>query len=453
MPTNIAVILAGGKGARLGSSQPKQFLKIAGKKVIEHTIDVFETHPRIDEIAIVSNPDYIRDVEEIILKNKYRKVKKILAGGKERYDSSLSAIRAYEEQEVNLIFHDAVRPLVSHRIISDCIRALKKYNAVDVAVKTTDTIIKVQNKIIEDIPNRHDLNNGQTPQAFKWETINKAYVKALQDPDFKATDDCGVVKKYLPEEAVFVVTGEGYNMKLTYKEDIFLLDKLFQLRSLEENHKALTPFCKENLKDKVMVVFGGSYGIGKDIAEICQNHKARVYSFSRSSTQTDVSRVEDIQKALKKVYNRENRIDFVVNTAGILDKQALKNMDYPTIERSIRVNYFGSVAVAKEAYPYLQKTKGELLLFTSSSYTRGRSLYSLYSSSKAAIVNFVQALSEEWEDVRINCINPERTKTPMRIKNFGKEPDATLLKSEQVAIAAINTLFSNFSGQVVDVKR
>ena len=95
------------------------------------------------------------------------------------------------------------------------------------------------------------------------------------------------------------------------------------------------------------------------------------------------------------------------------------------------------------------------LLFTSSSYTRGRQLYSLYSSSKAAIVNFVQALSEEWQDsgIRINCINPERTKTPMRERNFGIEPEDTLLKSSVVASVSVNTIFSSLTGEVVDVKK
>ena len=140
---NIAVILAGGIGQRLGDSTPKQFLKVAGKKVIEHTIDVFQNHPHIDEIVIVSNSDYVQEVENLAVKNEYSKLKKILQGGKERYHSSLAAINAYND-EVNLIFHDAVRPLVNDRIISDCILALEKYNAVDVAIPTTDTIIKVE---------------------------------------------------------------------------------------------------------------------------------------------------------------------------------------------------------------------------------------------------------------------------------------------------------------------
>src|SRR5699024_1458937 len=430
MTTNIAIILAGGKGSRLGGDIPKQLLKIAGKKVIEHTLEVFESHMEIHEIAIVSNPDYIRDVEKILMDRDFKKVKKILAGGAERYDSSLVAIRAYEDEDVNLIFHDAVRPLVSTRIISDCIHALNTYNAVDVAVKTTDTIISVKEDLIEHIPNRAHLYNGQTPQAFTWNTIHAAYEKALQDPDFRATDDCGVVKKYLPEEPVYVVQGEGYNMKLTYPEDIFLLDKLFRLKSVSDISQQLTAKSQANLKHKVVVIFGGSYGIGKDVGALCTQQGARVYAFSRSSTNTNIADVKAIKKALADVYRKENRIDFVVNTAGILEIQALQNMSYEDIQKNIQVNYFGSIAVAKESYPYLQKSKGGLLLYTSSSYTRGRGLYSLYSTAKAALVNLTQALSQEWEDDLINCINPERTKTPMRVRNFGQEPKDSLLSSE-----------------------
>ena len=95
------------------------------------------------------------------------------------------------------------------------------------------------------------------------------------------------------------------------------------------------------------------------------------------------------------------------------------------------------------------------MLFTSSSYTRGRAFYSIYSSTKAAIVNFVQAVAQEWEPagIAVNCINPERTKTPMRVQNFGVEPDDTLLRSEDVAAATVRSLLSDYTGQVIDVKR
>ena len=247
---NIAVILAGGSGSRMGMGNdiPKQFMKVAGKKVIEHTIDVFEACPLIDEICIVSKSDFVNDVENLVVANQYKKVKKILHGGKERYHSSLAAINAYTDDTINLLFHDAVRPLVSQRIIADCVEALKHYNAVDVAVKTTDTIISVdENECIDFIPDRTKLRNGQTPQCFKLGTIRKAYELALADPNFTTTDDCGTVRRYLPNEPIYVVNGDNSNMKLTYVEDLFLLDKLFQLRTQPGEQIHLSNKTTENI--------------------------------------------------------------------------------------------------------------------------------------------------------------------------------------------------------------
>ena len=96
-----------------------------------------------------------------------------------------------------------------------------------------------------------------------------------------------------------------------------------------------------------------------------------------------------------------------------------------------------------------------MLLFTSSSYTRGRSGYSLYSSAKAATVNLTQALADEWagDGVRVNCVNPERTATPMRTKAFGDEPAGSLLDSEAVARTSLDVMVSDFNGHVIDVRR
>ena len=452
MIRNIAIVLAGGVGSRLGLSTPKQFFKVAGKMVIEHTLDTFERNPHIDEIVVVSNPVYVSDVENIVLRNGWKKVKKILKGGKERYDSSLSAIHAYEgDEEVNLVFHDAVRPLVSQRIIDDVCEALKTYEAIDVTVPAVDTIIEAEGDHIASIPDRSRLQRGQTPQAFRLSVISEAYKRAFKDPDFKVTDDCGVVVKYMPEVPVHLVEGEESNMKLTYKEDTFLLDKLFQLRGSQ----APETLDRTKLQGRVAVVFGGSYGIGKDVVDELRQAGTRVHSFSRSLTKTDVGNRKDVARALKEVYDKEGQIDYVINTAGVLNKEPLCAMDYGIIQAAVQTNYMGTVNVAIEAYNYLKETQGQLIFFTSSSYTRGRAFYSIYSSTKAAIVNFVQAVAQEWESVgiRVNCINPERTKTPMRVKNFGIEPDDTLLRSEVVADATVRCLLADYTGQVIDVKR
>lgn len=224
---NIAVILAGGVGSRLGSEKPKQFLEIGGRMVIERTIDAFEKNKRIDEIAIVMNPEYVGEMEEIARRNRWRKVSKVLNGGAERYFSTLSAIDAYKDaDEVNMIFHDAVRPMVSQTIIEKVTDALEDHDAVGVAVKVTDTIWETDDDTIKSIPNRNMLMRAQTPQAFKMRVIKEAYRIGLQDQNMCSTDDCGMVMRYIPEEKIYIVEGEEQNIKLTYKEDIPYIEML-----------------------------------------------------------------------------------------------------------------------------------------------------------------------------------------------------------------------------------
>lgn len=452
---NIAVILAGGIGSRLNAGIPKQFLKVAGMTVIEHTISVFQKHRGIDEIAVVVNDAYKRKIESYIIKNNFTKVKKILNSGPERYFSSLSAISAYEGEECNLIFHDAVRPLLGTSVIDRVIESLKEFEAVDVAIPSADTVIEVdEENNIKDIPVRRYIKRGQTPQGFRYSLIKKAYELALQDPNFTTTDDCGVVLKYCPDAKIHVVDGEDANMKLTYKEDFYLIEKLFQLKMTDFQTKELTEKEKHQLQDKVIVIFGGSSGIGLDLRKVCQTNGAKVHSFSRSENNVDIRDQALVSKVLQDVHNQEGRIDYIVNTASVLYMEPLVHMSYEQIFEEIDINYRGMVNVAKESFPYLQESKGQLLFYTSSSYTRGRMNYTIYSSTKCATVNFVQALAEEWSlaNIRVNCINPERTKTPMRVKNFGIEPEDTLLKSIDVANVTAKVLLSEVTGQVIDVK-
>jgi len=226
---NVAIILAGGSGHRVGGDKPKQFLEVAGKMVIEHTIEAFHQNPRIDEIAIVSRADYVEDVKQMVKRDSYSKVHHVLCGGKERYHSSLAALEVYQNDDDCLLFHDCVRPLVSQRIIDDCLDALQTYGAVDVAVPATDTIIEVDgNGRICRIPQRRLLRNVQTPQGFRRGVIRKAFDLALQDEAFQPTDDVSVVFKYLPDIPIMVVEGDTTNIKITYKEDLTFAERELQ---------------------------------------------------------------------------------------------------------------------------------------------------------------------------------------------------------------------------------
>ena len=225
---NVAVVLAGGSGRRLGGDLPKQFLRVGGRRIIEYSIDAFEKNAGIDEIAVVVNPDFVSLMGNIVSENPWSKLKHILNGGHERYDSSLSAIKAYENVDCNLIFHDAVRPLVSQRIISDVVSALESHKAIAVAVPATDTIVKVDSSggMIGEILQRVQLRCQQTPQAFRHETISEAYRLAMSDASFVATDDCGIVARYLPDEKIYIVDGDDTNIKITYRKDLKFMEVL-----------------------------------------------------------------------------------------------------------------------------------------------------------------------------------------------------------------------------------
>lgn len=225
----------------MGGPEPKQFIQVAGRTILEHSIRAFSQHPEINEIVIVSHADFLDRVREIA--TPYPKVRHIVPGGKERYDSTLAALRLYDEADgseakahgTNILIHDAVRCLISQRIITDCIHALTTFEAVDVAIPCTDTIIEINAEgSITRIPQRSLLRNVQTPQGFRLDTISRAYAIGLEDPGFTTTDDCGVVHRYLPELPIFVVNGDSTNIKITYPEDLILAEKVLSADGHEQ---------------------------------------------------------------------------------------------------------------------------------------------------------------------------------------------------------------------------
>ncbi|WP_414715059.1 SDR family NAD(P)-dependent oxidoreductase [Stackebrandtia sp.] len=457
-PRTVGVILAGGTGERMGLSVPKQLLKVAGKPIIEHTLAVFQASEVIDEIYVMMTPGFVRDVEKIVANQAFGKVRAVLEGGGTRADTTMRAIEALGDRDCNILLHDAVRPLVDQRILRDCVAALDRYEAIDVAIPSADTLITVDttdDEVISTIPERSRFRRGQTPQGFRLGLLRRAYELAAADPAFTTTDDCGVVRRYMPEVPIHVVAGTEHNMKVTHPIDVYLVDRLFQLASRVPPRAGTEGHDFAALAGKTLVVFGGSYGIGEAIVGLAARHGANVASFSRSTTGTHVEDADAVGRALAEVYAEHGRIDYVVNTAGQLHKGRLDEFGPGVIDEALRVNFLAPVNVARLSLPYLRDTGGALLLYTSSSYTRGRAGYSMYSSTKAAVVNLTQALADEWaaDGVRVNCVNPERTATPMRTKAFGQEAPDTLLTADSVAHTSLDVLVSTLTGQIIDVRR
>lgn len=449
---NISIILASGFGQRFGAAMPKQFLKLAGKTVLEHTLDLFERHPGIDEIIVVGSEDGLPLIADIVNRNGYRKVTRLVLGGETRQASSAAGIAAVTGDSHKVLVHDAVRPLVDEHIINRCLEALDEFDAVDTAIPASDTIIRLdEHGIIDGIPDRSVLYMGQTPQAFRSGLLRKAHKLAATAEALKVTDDCGLVLHF-GLASVKVVAGSASNIKITWPSDIYLADRLFQLRTTDLPNKPGD--LDVSLKGKVVVVFGAGRGIGAAIRDIAASAGAEVVAVSRSSG-VDVADEIAVRQTLRDARKKYGRVDAVVMTAGLLRTGLLGGQSYETIDDQLATNLRGAIVVAREAFDVMQKNGGSIALFTSSSYTRGRARTAVYSATKAAIVNLMQGLAEEYLPfgVRINAINPERTATPMRTENFGKEPDGSLLDAETVARVTLLACFSPSTGEVIDVRR
>jgi 2-C-methyl-D-erythritol 4-phosphate cytidylyltransferase len=232
----VAAVLGGGVGQRLGAGLPKQLLTLGGKTLIEHCVAAFEAAPGIDEILVVMARGYTGQVRAMLAEAGYRKVTGVIEGGARRPDSTRAALAAItagtrptagaEAGECGVLLHDAARPLVDQRIITDCVGALQVHDAAGVAVPASDTMVVTENGVMHSVPPRETLFRCQTPQCFRLSVITRAHELAAADPDFAPTDDCGVVLRYLPGVPVHIVTGSERNIKVTYPQDLTVAQAL-----------------------------------------------------------------------------------------------------------------------------------------------------------------------------------------------------------------------------------
>jgi 2-C-methyl-D-erythritol 4-phosphate cytidylyltransferase len=223
----VAVVLAGGSGERFGTGVPKQLLPLAGRALLEHSVAAFDQAPAVDAILVVMTAGHAERAREML--GGYRKLTKVITGGPTRVESARRAMGELGSTECDVLFHDAARPLVDQRIIADCVTALARFRAVGVAVPSPDTIAVVSDGAMTSMPRRDSLVRCQTPQGFRLSVIRKAHELAAADAhfgDLPATDDCGIVLRYLPEVSVHVVRGSERNLKITYPRDLAIAETL-----------------------------------------------------------------------------------------------------------------------------------------------------------------------------------------------------------------------------------
>jgi len=376
----------------------------------------------------------------------------VVSGGDTRQQSVWYGLKACSEDTAIVVIHEAARPLVTPKVIEDIVVGLSDAESTAAVTNATDTIIRATPscEFAQDIPNRSTLFREQCPQGFHFDSIKRAHEMAREEKCDGATDDCGLILRYKLGR-VRLIPGDEENLKITYPIDVYIADRLMQIRSQRLKSKSSVEL-QSSLCGKTLGVFGGGSGIGKATAEIASGLGMHVRAWG---SEVDVRDYDAVRRTLLDLHAEKGRIDHVINSAGVLRMAYVELADAKLIAEQIAVNLLGSVNVCKAAVDLLRESHGHIVLFASNSYTRGRAGYTAYSASKAGVVNFAQGFADEVSDdgVKVNCLKPGRTKTPMREQNFGNEEEDLLLKPETVAIQCLNVLTTSLTGSVIDVRK
>lgn len=228
-----AVILAGGTGSRMGSTDmPKQFLEIKGKPILNHTIEKFLPNPRFEKIIVLSPKAWLGHTREIIRKYSGTSDRiAVIEGGATRNETIMNAIAYIDghytlDDDTVIVTHDSVRPFVTHRIIEENIAAAEEYGACDTVIPATDTIVEGDRNSITTIPDRRRMYQGQTPQSFKAKLLRDTY-QSLSDSEKEILTDAAKILVMKGME-VRLVQGETYNIKITYPYDLRIARSLLE---------------------------------------------------------------------------------------------------------------------------------------------------------------------------------------------------------------------------------
>lgn len=226
---HIGIVMSAGVGSRMGADIPKQYMDLCGKPVIYYSLRAMQ-ESFIDEIILVTG---VQDIEfckkEIVEKYSFSKVTAVVAGGRERSDSVYEGIKAVSDINNSYVYiHDGARPMLSKDILLRTKAAVEKYGATVVAVNSKDTV-KIVGEAGEVIstPDRKNVWNVQTPQAFRTEDLLEAFENMKKVPDAKVTDD-GMVMEQYGRLKVYVTEGDYFNLKITTPEDLFTAEKIIK---------------------------------------------------------------------------------------------------------------------------------------------------------------------------------------------------------------------------------
>jgi len=221
-----AIIVAAGKGKRIGTELPKQFLKLLSRPILYYTLEKFSSNEKIDEIILVVAREFLGspELKESIPSSIINKSFQIVAGGSTRQESVQKGLDSITRKSGIVLIHDGVRPFATEKIINENIRKCKEEGAVLTAFPVTDTLKKIDKNYVVETIDRSDIWKAQTPQTFRFDILDQAFKEANQK-GIKATDEATLVERF---HKVRLVKGHHNNFKVTHKEDLILARALIK---------------------------------------------------------------------------------------------------------------------------------------------------------------------------------------------------------------------------------
>lgn len=431
------IILAGGVGMRFGSSIPKQFITIDGRRIIDITVEKFISIGKFIcepmEIIVACHPSW-----NVTYDNVHVSIK-VVNGADTRFDSFLKAYYHASTDCTKILVHDAVRPFISTDTIVSVINYLDAYDAVIPAIKpTSSTVIETPDGIRN--VNRDRVNMTQTPEGFR---VNK--FREIFDPECALNSDrTSIFSLFVDNQqacAVHLIQGSETNIKITTKSDIDLAKILSEKSPPAREHRINMMIGRRAL------ILGGTGGIGSKIVETMRAYGAIVDSVGSNIDLCDDS-------SLLRYYGIN--YDYIIHSVGTLScggRSVIKDFSETEVSEfryCMDLMLVSAYNTAKLAVECMGNTGGKLIFIGSSASYSGRDKFALYATPKAGLNVFVESIAEEFKskyDIHVNVINPSITDTKMvqHLSEYDRQKEK--LSPATVAQRVLDYLLSNQYGQ------
>ena len=417
MINNIGIILASGEGLRYNSKIPKQYVKLNGIPVVYYSLNEFIKSGLFEKIVVVINH------------NKYRYLfkdynVKVVLGGKTRNESIYNAIQYCKKfNPENILFHDAVRPLIKAEDLQSHILFLDKYTATVTAEKITDSLYG---------GNREDFKLIQTPEAFKFDKLIKCFKKEKPTTAiYQQLNGLFLIK---------LIYLNHPNYKITYPYDLFMMEHLVKYCL----YKKRIP----NLKNKNILLLGASGGIGSVVLKELKKYSPKTI-YAPTSKELNLNQ-DFLPYILSCCYEDTN---IIINCAGIMerDNNILLTSNYDKI---MNINLKTNLSIIDYAKT-LKNKPINIITISSSSATKGRQNLTNYSASKVALHSIIESQAEELANrgIYLNCICPEKVLTPLLLKHETKPDLREVLNPKEVADAILSYSDTKSYGQIVHIRK